>query len=65
MFVCNSEQKLLKSDSIYESYVRMKKGPVFFLTHSVDGALMRYGLSRLFNFKSSKLVPIVSLCDFL
>jgi len=29
MFVCNSEQKLLKSDSIYESYVRMKKGPVF------------------------------------
>ena len=65
MFVCNSEQKLLKSDSIYESYVRMKKGPVFFLTHSVDGALMRYGLSRSFNFKSSKLVPIVSLCDFL
>ena len=35
MFVCNSEQKLLKSDSIYESYVRMKKGPVFFLIHSV------------------------------
>jgi len=30
MFVCNSEQKLLQSDSIYESYVRMKKGPVFF-----------------------------------
>ena len=28
-------KELLKSDSSCESYARMKKGPVFFLTHSV------------------------------
>jgi len=34
-FCLQQWKKLLKSDSICQSYAEMKKGPVFFLTHTV------------------------------
>jgi len=48
-------KELLKSDSIYQSYARMEKGPVFFLTHSIyqchfyDAMTLVKGVLRYFN----------------